>query len=251
MGAYLNPGNSGFTKIRNSLYVDKTGLIGMVNRTIDTAQKLTCISRPRRFGKSFAAQMLCAYYDRSCDSAALFDDLEIAQSGEYRKYLNQYDVIYLDMTNIISEAGKGEIVPYIRKKVTQELEHAYPALKADSESFTSTLVNAVELTGNKMVAIIDEWDAPIREMPEVQKEYLEFLRSLFKNSGATDKIFAFVYLTGILPIKKDGSQSAISDFEEFNMVKPRKFGVYVGFLEDEVKTLCDDYDIDFDAMKRV
>ena len=116
--------------------------------------------------------------------------------------------------------------------------------------FTSTLVNAVELTGNKMVAIIDEWDAPIREMPEVQKEYLEFLRSLFKNSGATDKIFAFVYLTGILPIKKDGSQSAISDFEEFNMVKPRKFGVYVGFLEDEVKTLCDDYDIDFDAMKR-
>lgn len=250
MGAYLNPGNSGFTKIRNSLYVDKTGLIGMVNRTIDTAQKLTCISRPRRFGKSFAAQMLCAYYDRSCDSAALFDDLEIAQSGEYRKYLNQYDVIYLDMTNIISEAGKGEIVPYIRKKVTQELEHAYPALKADSESFTSTLVNAVELTGNKMVAIIDEWDAPIREMPEVQKEYLEFLRSLFKNSGATDKIFAFVYLTGILPIKKDGSQSAISDFEEFNMVKPRKFGVYVGFLEDEVKTLCDDYDIDFNAMKR-
>ena len=250
MGAYLNPGNSGFTKIRNSLYVDKTGLIGMVNRTIDTAQKLTCISRPRRFGKSFAAQMLCAYYDRSCDSAALFDDLEIAQSGEYRKYLNQYDVIYLDMTNIISEAGKGEIVPYIRKKVTQELEHAYPALKADSESFTSTLVNAVELTGNKMVAIIDEWDAPIREMPEVQKEYLEFLRSLFKNSGATDKIFAFVYLTGILPIKKDGSQSAISDFEEFNMVKPRKFGVYVGFLEDEVKTLCDDYDIDFDSMKR-
>lgn len=108
MGAYLNPGNSGFTKIRNSLYVDKTGLIGMVNRTIDTAQKLTCISRPRRFGKSFAAQMLCAYYDRSCDSAALFDDLEIAQSGEYRKYLNQYDVIYLDMTNIISEAGRGD-----------------------------------------------------------------------------------------------------------------------------------------------
>lgn len=89
--------------------MDKTGLIGMVNRTIDTAQKLTCISRPRRFGKSFAAQMLCAYYDRSCDSAALFDDLEIAQSGEYRKYLNQYDVIYLDMTNIISEAGKGRL----------------------------------------------------------------------------------------------------------------------------------------------
>ena len=177
MGVYLNPGNSGFKKIRNSLYVDKTGLIGMINRTIDTAQKLTCISRPRRFGKSFAAQMLCAYYGKSCDCAALFDDLEIARSHDYRKYLNQFDVIYLDMTNILTEAGKKGIVPYIKRKVTQELTDAYPGLKTDSESFTSTLANAVELTGNKMAAIIDEWDAPVREAPEIQKEYLEFLRS--------------------------------------------------------------------------
>lgn len=250
MGVYLNPGNSGFKKIRNSLYVDKTGLIGMINRTIDTAQKLTCISRPRRFGKSFAAQMLCAYYGKSCDCATLFDDLEIARSHDYRKYLNQFDVIYLDMTNILSEAGNKEIVPYMKRKVTQELTDAYPGLKTDSESFTSTLANAVELTGNKMAAIIDEWDAPVREAPEIQKEYLEFLRSLFKNSGATDKIFSLAYLTGILPIKKDGSQSAISDFEEFTMVKPRKFGIYVGFSEDEVKTLCKDYEIDFHKMKR-
>lgn len=250
MGIYLNPGNSGFKNIRNSLYVDKTGLIGMINQTIDTPQKLTCISRPRRFGKSFAAQMLCAYYGKSCDSAVLFDDLEIARSDNYRKYLNQFDVIYLDMTNILTEAGKKGIVPYIKRKVTQELTDAYPGLKTDSESFTSTLANAVELTGNKMAAIIDEWDAPVREAPEIQKEYLEFLRSLFKNSGAMDKIFSLAYLTGILPIKKDGSQSAISDFEEFTMVKPRKFGVYVGFLEDEVKTLCKDYEIDFHKMKR-
>lgn len=55
-------------------------------------------------------------------------------------------------------------------------------MKADPESFTATLINAVELTGNKIVAIIDEWDAPIREVPAMQREYLEFLRSLFKNS---------------------------------------------------------------------
>ena len=235
MGNYLNPGNSGFTRIRNDVYVDKSGLIGLINQTIDTPRCLTCISRPRRFGKSFAAKMLCAYYDKTCDSSHLFDDLIIAEDKQYLEYLNKYDVIYLDMTNIIGEAGKKEIISYIKRKVSEELVNAYPGLKVDKESISTTLINAVELTGNKFIAIIDEWDAPIREIPDIQKEYLEFLRTLFKSSGTTDKIFAAAYMTGILPIKKDGSQSAISDFEEFSMIKPRKFGPYVGFTEAEVR----------------
>lgn len=249
MGNYLNPGNSGFQAIRNSEYIDKTGLIRLVNRTIGTIQKLTCISRPQRFGKSFAAKMLCAYYDRTCDSSALFDDLEIAQDSSYREHLNRYDVIYLDMTTVMGEIGKNDIISGIKKKITKELKNTYPQLEIDEEFFTTTLMNAVELAGNKLIAIIDEWDAPIREVPEIQKEYLEFLRTLFKSSGATDKIFAAVYMTGILPIKKDGSQSAISDFEEYTMVKPRKFGVYVGFTEKEVKDLCFAHDADFAKMK--
>lgn len=68
MGKHLNPGNEGFSIIINGYYVDKTGMISVVNDTIDTSRKLTCISRPRRFGKSFAAQMLVAYYDCTCDS---------------------------------------------------------------------------------------------------------------------------------------------------------------------------------------
>ncbi len=249
MGSYLNPGNSGFKEIRNSRYVDKSGLIALINDTIGTKQKLTCISRPRRFGKSFAAQMLCAYYDKTCDSAALFDDLEIALNDKYKKYLNKYDVIYLDMTTVMGEAGNSNLVSYIRQKVTAELLSSYPELQVDS-SFSTTLINSVALTGNKFIAIIDEWDAPIREVPEIQKEYLEFLRTLFKGSGTTDRIFAAAYMTGILPIKKDGSQSAISDFEEFTMVKPRQFGCYVGFTENEVKKLCDDYGRDFTRMKQ-
>ncbi|MBO5070211.1 MAG: AAA family ATPase [Roseburia sp.] len=250
MGNYLNPGNSGFAEVRRSLYIDKSGLINQMNQVIGTMQKLTCISRPRRFGKSFAAKMLCAYYDKSCDSSGLFEDLAVAKDEQYLKHLNKYDVIYLDMTNVISEAGREEIVPYIRKKVSEELVNAYPGLKTDPESFTATLVNAVEFTGNKIVAIIDEWDAPIREVPAVSKEYLEFLRSLFKNSGATDKIFAAGYMTGILPIKKDGSQSAISDFQEFSMIFPSRFAEYVGFTEEEVQKLCDEYGKDFSMMKQ-
>ena len=251
MGNYLNPGNSGFSRMRNDRYVDKTGLIGLINETIDTPRCLTCISRPRRFGKSFAAQMLCAYYDKTCDSSKLFDDLTIAKDKHYLEHLNKYNVIYLDMTSVIGATDKSDIVSYVIRNVTAELLISYPELKV-KEAFFDTLANAALLAGGKFIMIIDEWDAPIREtvdQPGVQREYLEFLRSLFKNSGMTSKIFAAAYMTGILPIKKDGSQSAISDFEEFTMVKPRKFGTYVGFTEEEVKGLCQEHGIDFAKMK--
>lgn len=150
MGTYLNPGNHGFNGIRNDIYVDKSGLISLINGTINTPRRLTCISRPRRFGKSFAAQMLCAYYDRSCDSAKLFADLEIAiyDNENYKKYLNKFDVIYLDITNIMGESGNEDLPSFIKRKVTEELASAYPGLKTD-ESFSTTLINAVELTGKR------------------------------------------------------------------------------------------------------
>lgn len=250
MGMYLNPGNSGFAGIRNDVYVDKSGLICLINETIETPRRLTCVSRPRRFGKSFAAKMLCAYYDRSCDSSPLFDDLSIAlDEKSYRKHLNQYDVIYLDMTNIIGKTSPQNVLAFIQESVTQELLSAYPKLKAGN-AFDETLIHAAGLTGRKFIMIVDEWDAPIRELSKIQKAYLQFLRTLFKGSGTTDRIFAAVYMTGILPIRKDGSQSAISDFEEFSMIKPRKFGSYVGFTKREVEKLCQDYHRDFEGMKQ-
>ncbi len=252
MGMYLNPGNSGFTGIRNDIYVDKSGLISLINETIETPRRLTCVSRPRRFGKSFAAKMLCAYYDKTCASSDLFDDLMIAVDDTinqtYREYLNRYDVIYLDMTNIVGKVNPQDMISFIEQRVTEELLNTYPNLKQGSV-FDETLLYATELTGNKFIMIIDEWDAPVRETPEIQKEYLWFLRTLFKGSSTTDKIFAAVYMTGILPVKKDGSQSAMSDFGEYTMIKPRKFGRYVGFTEEEVRKLCDDYDSDFGKMK--
>ncbi len=131
-------------------------------------------------------------------------------------HLNQYDVIYLDMTNLLGNAGPENLLHFISENVTEELLEAYPALKAGS-TLDQTLVRALDFTGNKFIMIIDEWDAPIRETPDIEKEYLQFLRTLFKSSGTTDKIFAAVYMTGILPIKKDGSQSAISDFRNLSV----------------------------------
>ena len=160
--------------------------------------------------------------------------------------------MYLDMTEAIGEASLDDMVSYIQRNVVRELTEQYPARKA-AEGFAATLANAAQTAGNKFIMIIDEWDAPIREAkerPDLQRKYLEFLRSLFKNSGMTDKIFAAAYMTGILPIKKDGSQSAISDFWEYTMIKPRQFAAYVGFTEAEVKKLCADYGSDFEKMKQ-
>lgn len=248
MGTYVNPGNSGFSGIRNGIYIDKSGLIGLINQTIETSQRLTCISRPRRFGKSFAAQMLCAYYDKSCNSSLLFDDLSIAKVPSYLTHLNKYDVIYLNMTDMIGETTAEDIVGFIQRSIIHELKEAYSALNI-VEGFGATLVNAVEAIGNKFIMIIDEWDAPIRETPQIGYEYLKFLRSLFKSSGTTAKIFAAVYMTGILPIKKDGSQSAISDFIEYTMLIPGPFARYVGFTECEVQSLCSEKNTDFTEMK--
>ena len=95
MGTFLNPGNSGFSRIVASDYVDKTGMISLINSTIDTTKNLSCISRPRRFGKSYAAQMLCAYYDKTCDSHSLFDGLKISNDPNYETYINKYDIVQI------------------------------------------------------------------------------------------------------------------------------------------------------------
>ena len=249
MGTYLNPGNSGFAEMLKTDYVDKTGLISLINSTIETKKKLTCISRPRRFGKSYAAQMLCAYYDKTCDSHELFKKYKIAEDPSYENHLNKYDVIYLDMTNLLGKVKAEGLVAYIENKIVEEIHKTYPEISNEG-SLDEILISTTEYTNNKFIAIIDEWDAPIRETPEIETEYLKFLRMLFKSSGTTSRIFAAAYMTGILPIKKDGSQSAISDFKEYTMIKPRDFGDYVGFTEDEVKRLCEEHGIDFNMMKQ-
>lgn len=252
MGRYLNPGNEMFAAVLRSRYVDKTGMIEAINQTIGTSQKLTCITRPRRFGKSFAAKMLCAYYDRTCDSEALFRDLEIAGMDDYAATRNQYDVIYLDITGFFNTSDKKNAVRKISESVIRELREAYPEARHE-ESLADTMLEAVGVTGKPFIFIIDEWDAAFREAKNdsgLQKEYILFLRGLFKNSVITDRIIAAAYMTGILPIKKYGTQSAISDFREYTMVFPGPYAQYFGFTGDEVRDLCREYGRSFRLTKK-
>ena len=250
MGTYLNPGNGGFAEILTDKYIDKTGLINVINGTIDTRRKLTCVSRPRRFGKSYAAQMLCAYYDRTVDSRELFAPWKVSKQPDYEAHLNRYDVIYLDMTNIKGKTKPENFVSFLVNAVTEELLVAYPGIRVGN-AFDETLVSVVERTGRRFIVIIDEWDVPIREFSdEVGTEYLLFLRMLFKSSATTAKLFSAVYMTGILPIKKLRTQSAVSNFEEYTMLDPGPFAEYAGYTRREVEDLCSEYRIDFSEMKR-
>lgn len=256
MGLYLNPGNDGFCTIKKGIYVDKTGLIQYVNSTIDTPQKLTCFSRPRRFGKSFSAKMLCAYYDKSCDSANLFHGLKITENKEtFLEHLNKYNVIYLDITRFISTVTSIKGVVYdIQTKVIKELREAYPSCVAEQEAvLADALFSVSDKTGDKFIVIIDECDALFREAKddvELQKEYIQLLRGLFKGGTATDKTIAAAYMTGILPIKKYGTESALTDFVEFTMTEPLALTEYIGFTEQEVIRLCDAHHVDFENMKQ-
>lgn len=257
MGIYLNPGNSGFAEILDSGYIDKTGMIELINQRINTLNKLVCISRPRRFGKSIATKMLCAYYDHTCDSHSLFDNKAAGALEHYEKHLNQYNVIYLDIAGFVSDVRRRDgnvkgVVNEIAEAVYLDLIADCPKLK-EREKLSECILAYVAATGKKFVFIIDEWDAVIREAKDdtnTQDAYLNLLREWFKNGNFTSKAVAAAYMTGILPIKKDKSQSAISDFREFTVINPSVFAEYTGFTETEVRTICAEYSMDFDETKK-
>lgn len=252
MGTYVNPGNKAFSRILGKNYVDKTKLIEAMNERVGGDESLVCVSRPRRFGKSYAAKMLTAYYDCSCDSHSLFENKAISTADSYEDHLNQYNVICVDVSGFISEAKRLQeplgIVPiWIVDAIQDELPN-----ESKGKTLNDKLISFVEETGRQIVFIIDEWDAMIREAKnddKAQEAYLNLLRGWFKNTNFTPKVVAAAYMTGILPIKKDGSQSAISEFDESSMLDSIEFAEFVGFTEDEVLERCRGGSIEFEEIK--
>jgi hypothetical protein len=253
MGFYINKGNKGFRMVRNSEYVDKSELIAAVNRTLFTEQRFSCVSRCRRFGKSMAAKMLAAYYDCSCDSRELFADLDIAKDPSFEKHLNQYRVIYLDMTSFITRFKDESIVCHIDEELKADVCAAYPELTfIERDDLMGCLMRINDSTGDSFFFIIDEWDAICREFEpgsEGMESYLNWLRRMFKDVIAYD-VFAGVYMTGILPVKKYKTQSAMNNFVEYSMVEPGNMGRFFGFTKDEVRMLSEKYNRDFDELEK-
>ncbi len=252
MGLYLNPGNEAFRQaVTDDIYVDKTNLIALMNQRLNRSRvKYVCVSRPRRFGKSMAADMLAAYYGKGCDSKELFVGKDIEKEESFGIHLNQHCVIRLDMQRFLFDELHLDIfIEKMQEAVIRELEVEYGAcFVADQYGLPGVLGQIYAQTKKGFVFIIDEWDCVFRfakERQDVQKAYLDFLRGLFKGAEYVE----LAYMTGILPIKKYGEHSAINIFKEFSMLNPGPLAEYFGFTENEVQGLCERYDIHYEETR--
>ena len=252
MGIYLNPGNDLFRQaVKSKIYVDKSMMICNTNSVLDTSDKHICISRPRRFGKSMAANMLAAYYSRGCSSADLFKNLAVSGTDDFEKHLNKYNVIRLDIRSYFSS---NEDPMKIRENVTEdllyEISEEYPDVKMPPRiTLEKALATVYIKTGIPFVFIIDEWDSVFRVFPrnvEAQTVYLDFLRDLLKEK----EYVALNYATGIFPVKKYGEHSALNMYHEYTMTSQKRFAEYTGFTDREVKMLCGEDTGIFEELKR-
>ena len=265
MGTYINKGNSDFRDIVTHEYVDKTQLIPLINATLNSESRYSCVTRCRRFGKSMAARMLSAYYDKSCDSRELFHGLKAEQDSSFETYLNKYRVLYLDVTSFTARPEvRTTIVRTIQDEYILELKETFPDVKyKDNSDLMDVLSSIHQATGEKFFFIIDEWDAICREFPERRRmksdteaatptildEYVMLLRRLFKTQDS-DRVFAGAYLTGILPIKKYNTESALNNFRDYSMIYPGRIAHHLGFTHDEVRMLCQKHGMDMAEMER-
>ena len=250
MGSYLNSGSERFrTSLRSQIYVDKSMLIAEINKLVRTEQKYVCVSRPRRFGKSMAADMLLAYYSAGEDTAALFNNLKISKAESYREHLNQYDVIKINMLSFLGLSSVDAILEQLKECVSSELRTKYNDFTCkDTDSFIHVMMDIYAQTKLPFIIIIDDWDCILHKYAhdtEAQKKYLDFLRMWLKDQNYV----ALAFMTGVLPIKKFVSQAGLNMFSEYTMTNPRELAPYFGFTEEEVMELCAQHNMSFADIK--
>ncbi|MCQ2314497.1 MAG: ATP-binding protein [Bacteroidales bacterium] len=253
MGIYLNPNNVLLKQARNSeIFIDKSMIIAETNRLLNSEDKFLCVSRPRRFGKSMAGNMISAYYSKGCDSRKLFKDLKIAQHPSFEKYLNKLNVIKIDLNGeYMMLKDKSRLIDVVSESVKAELSEQFGISFSPDDSLAWSLLKVYTKTNETFVIIIDEYDVLVREeAPQsLFKDYLTFLNSLFKNSTLSPAI-SLAYLTGILPIVRDKIQSKLNLFTEYSMTNAGCLTEFVGFTAEETKGLCEQYGMDYEECRR-
>ena len=251
MGTFLNPGYTSFEEsIHSEIYIDKSNLIALTNAKIKTTQKYLCISRPRRFGKSMAADMLAAYYSYNADASTLFDKLNISNDVSYTKHLNQYNVIKINVQYFLSSARSVDnMLDMLQRYLVKELLTQYKEIDyLDAQNLMQVMMDIFNASNRSFIILIDEWDCPFREYPnntEAQRLYLDFLRLWLKDQPYV----GLAYMTGILPIKKYGTHSALNMFWEYTMTEPGEFAEFFGFTDEEVRALCERFRMDYEETR--
>jgi hypothetical protein len=192
----------------------------------------------------------------ACGAYGAADDrAESSEESLYEKYLNKSNVIYWDMNAVQADFrdylkenkdSDMDIVDFLRYQTVRELRknQKFKKVLDDNEVGKFSLHGAFDALFQDLkatfVLIMDEWDLIYREYrddEQLQKNFIDLLKDLFK-SGSVSRCFSLVYLTGILPIKKYNSQSALNMFDEYNMMSPEPYEKYFGFTEEEVSQIC-------------
>ena len=254
MGIYLNPGNENFRRITNAdIYVDKTMMISSLNRHIDKGNTYVCVSRPRRFGKTFAGNMLTAYYSKGCDSSDLFSPFRIASEPDFKEKLNRYNVIKIDMNSEYQNTrNKEKLVERLTDKIKKEMQQVFSTVAFNEEdTLGESILNVYAATGETFIILIDEYDVLVREEAAAPlfEEYLSLLNGLFKSDTLRPAI-SLAYLTGILPIVRDKVQSKLNNFEEYTILDGMDLAEYIGFTAEEVQQLCEKNGISYTECRR-
>lgn len=257
MGMFLNsriPFDSYQTTVSEKYFVDKSSLITELIPALGTNQRFFCITRPRRFGKSVMANMVGAFFGKTADASKIFSELKIASPeisrklkntglGCYRDYLNQYDIIYIDFSEVPENCTSyTAYITRITQNLKMDLAEQFPEFCFNTKNSVWDMLTAIyQKTGQRFIFIMDEWDAVFHmgfTTEADKRSYLLFLKSLLK-----DKIYAeLVYMTGILPITKYSDGSELNMFVEYNMATSERFSDYFGFSNSEVDALYNVYE---------
>ncbi|MBQ1969745.1 MAG: AAA family ATPase, partial [Paludibacteraceae bacterium] len=254
---YLNPNADAFQMgLNTEIYVDKSLILSELNKLVSSQGNFVCLSRPRRFGKSMAGNMISAYYSKGCDTREVFSQMKLGQEPNYDKYLNKFNVIKLDLNgwyqNAIVENSVASLIEEINKSLLVDFRKQFPEIEFEEKSSLARCIKEVYVeTGEKFVIIIDEYDVLIREqVPQsLFDSYLSFLNGLFKDTAIRPAI-ALAYITGIIPIVRDKVQSKLNEFTEYTMLDAAQFAPHVGFTAEETKALCEQYGCDFAEFER-
>lgn len=235
-----NTSGDGFCEsIKGEYFVDKSQLIAFTNRKLGTKDKWICVSRPRRFGKTFALEMLDAYYTKNGDAEELFQGLKIKESGDFYKHLNKHNVISINFAKYFeSSASCNGGISVLCKHLMKDLTAEYPDCIEEGMDLSLAFDVIHQEKGEKFIFLIDEWDSIFRYRKGEKKEqenFLGFLKDLFKDRSFIE----LVYMTGILPIKKYNTGSALNMFREYTIIDPKSLGSFFGFTKEELSLLCE------------
>ncbi|MCD7814818.1 MAG: ATP-binding protein [Lachnospiraceae bacterium] len=246
MGYYLNPEDILDLYRRETVkpyFVDKTEMINELIPLVERQGSFISVTRPRRFGKSVVAAMLGSFFGKGTDSTEVFAHLKVAGNENYKKHMNQHNLIYIDFSRDVSDCTSyKQYIEIIKKRLTRDLKRVFPEAEIDEEDSMGAILRTVSLEyGNeKFLLIFDEWDYIFHKDYFTESDrgkYTAFLGDMTKGRAYVE----MAYLTGVLPIKKYSASDTMNHFAEYNMANSDMYSTYFGFTDEEVDELYQRY----------